>query len=423
MATRHRSPIEPHPRIRHRKSAEKLRSDQLQALREAFEAIKGRRDNTGFWHWAEMHGTPGGLCRHTPRSGVDSLFLPWHRAYLYRLELALQTQVRKCTLPWWDWPTSAEGDGIPVAYAEETVDGQPNPLAGADLPALPNEPSGWPTRTSREPGSPSRLPSLDRIEDALSRSSFNDFSLALEEIHNEVHGWAGGTMGFVATAAYDPIFWAHHTMVDRLWSIWQVRHSDPGPRPDQWGIGLEGLDLTVEDVLDTTGLGYDYAGSTEYREPEAEGRLAGFTTQTPFPVPSREGQPAFKRADLRFLGVEHRGDSFEGRVFLDQPDATPETPRDPDSGYAGSFYVFGHGPCFGDDGHCQVPQGPIHPFDFRRPHPLNPELHAVDVTDALGRALQDDKSEVNVTVVPTNARDEDVGEILGFERVGLVTYD
>ena len=417
MATAHRSPILSTPRIRHRKSAEKLRGDQLDALRSAFDAIKALRDNRGFWHWAGMHGAPGGLCKHSTPAGTDSLFLPWHRAYLHRLELALQTQETKCTLPWWDWPSARLGDGIPDSYAGD----QTNPLAGAELPPLATAPSWWPANTSRDPDPPGGLPDLDRVERALSRTSFDDFSLALEEIHNDVHGWTGGTMGMVATAAYDPIFWAHHTMVDRLWSIWQVRHSDPGPRPGQWNVVLPGMDMTVRDVLDTAALGYDYAGSTDYQE--GESGTERYTTPRPFAVPVRDGRPSFARADLRFLGVSHRGESYEGRVYLDNPEATPATGKDADAGYAGSFHVFGHGPCFGDEGHCDAPAGPIHPFDHREPHALHSKLFAVSITEALKSAVTSEKTEVGVTVVPTNGRDESVGELLSFERVGLVTYD
>jgi tyrosinase len=265
VATPHRSPIQPRPRLRHRKSIAKLRPDQLDALRRGFAAIEGLRDNRGFWHWAGLHGAPGYDCEHSTNR-FDSLFLPWHRAYLYRLELALQTQVPECSLPWWDWPSSRR-EGIPPAYAEETVGDAPNPLAGAALPPLLTEREGWPTHTSRNPGPPPRLPSAQLVEEVLSLRDFNDFSLQLEQqLHNAVHGWVGGTMGQVPTAAYDPIFWAHHTMVDRLWALWQVRHASRGPRPGQWRVVLRALDMTVGDVLDTTALGYDYAASTAHRE-------------------------------------------------------------------------------------------------------------------------------------------------------------
>lgn len=168
--------------------------------------------------------------------------------------------------PWWDWPAS-RSNGIPAAFAEQAAGGVPNPLAGSDLPPLPNAPEGWPAHTSRSPGPPSRLPSSDQVERVLELRDFNDFSLQLEvQLHNAVHGWVGGTMGAVPTAAYDPIFWAHHTMVDRLWALWQARHSSRGPRPGQWGRVLRALDMTVEDVLDTTALGYDYAASTAHRQ-------------------------------------------------------------------------------------------------------------------------------------------------------------
>ncbi|HEX6781749.1 MAG TPA: tyrosinase family protein [Solirubrobacterales bacterium] len=265
MATPHRSPINPRKRIRHRKSIAKLRPDQLTALRTGFRRIQRLRDTNGFWYWAGIHGAPRYQCQHSPENGYDNLFLPWHRAYLYRLELALQTKEPRATLPWWDWPSSRSA-GIPPAFAEQEIGGEPNPLAGSDLPPLLTEREGWPAHTWRQPRRPEELPDAQRVREILELPNFDDFSLQLEEqLHDRVHGWVGGTMKQVAVAAYDPIFWAHHTMVDRLWSLWQTTHSSRGPRPTLWRQVLRGLDMTVEDVLDTTALGYDYAGSTASR--------------------------------------------------------------------------------------------------------------------------------------------------------------
>lgn len=271
MATPLRSPILTTPRVRHRKSTEKLGSDQLKALREGFAAIKKLHDTNGFWFWAELHGAPKNKCEHSPENGYDNLFLPWHRAYLYRLELALQTKVPGAALPWWDWTTTRASGGVPAIY--EDIEGKENPLAGGDFPPLIAEATrarGWPDHTWREPANPNRLPTREEVERILELKSFDDFSKALEEhLHNKVHEWVGGSMGMVAIAAYDPLFWAHHTMVDRLWYLWQVLHSARGPRPGIWHRILRGgLDLTVGDVLDTHALGYDYAASTANREVE-----------------------------------------------------------------------------------------------------------------------------------------------------------
>jgi tyrosinase len=271
LATPLRSPILTTPRVRHRKSTEKLRSDQLKALRKGFAEIKKLSDTNGFWFWAELHGAPKNKCEHSPESGYDNLFLPWHRAYLYRLELALQTKVPAATLPWWDWTATRSGGGLPTIY--EDISGELNPLAGADFPPSilsQVEAAGMPASTWRQPGAPNLLPSGAEVKAILEIKDFDYFSKTLEvQLHNKVHGWVRGSMGIVALAAYDPLFWAHHTMVDRLWYLWQDLHSARGPRPGIWNKILRGgLDLTVGDVLDTHALGYDYAASTANREVE-----------------------------------------------------------------------------------------------------------------------------------------------------------
>jgi hypothetical protein len=57
-------------------------------------------------------------------------------------------------------------------------------------------------------------------------------------------------------------------------------------------------------------------------------------------VPSRA---SFSRADIQFEGVEQAGPAYEGRVFLNNPEADASTPRTPEHGYAGSFHVYGLG--------------------------------------------------------------------------------
>lgn len=82
-----------------------------------------------------------------------------------------------------------------------------------------------------------------------------------DQLHNKVHGWVGGAMGRVPIAAYDPIFYAHHTMVDRLWRLWQLRHGRAGPPHSQFDHPLPPFPLKVGQVVDVGALGYDYAGS------------------------------------------------------------------------------------------------------------------------------------------------------------------
>jgi hypothetical protein len=146
--------------------------------------------------------------------------------------------------------------------------------------------------------------------------------------------------------------------------------------------------------------------------------------ERPTPTPD-----LFTRADLEFRGVDHSGPSFEARIYLDNPGADIDTPRDVSEGYAGSFWVFGHGGCFGELGHCDIPEGPRGPFDKRPPHPLTPHFKTVIVTDALKRVLHTSEAKtLPVTIVPIVpetqfSRVEIDKDPLKFESVSLLTYE
>ncbi len=127
----------------------------------------------------------------------------------------------------------------------------------------------------------------------------------------------------------------------------------------------------------------------------------------------------FERVDLIFYGLDHSGDSFEARVFLDQRGVG----RDADGehrAYVGSFFILGHGGCFGDVGHCDVPRE-RDPFDLRPAHQLEPATRIVTVTEAVRALLEKGVEAAKVTVVAeTEGRASN--DVLAFDRVRLVTY-
>jgi tyrosinase len=249
--------------IAHRKRLSTLSDDELAALRRAFGGAMEISDSRGYGHFASLHGFPDpGYCEHR-----SQLFLPWHRGYLYFFEQALRDIVPGVTLPWWDWTDSPE---IPAAFdAELGPDGERNPLHDAPVAAADgSRDPGWPERTSRPAAReptwlPSRgLPMHSDIDAALEAANYDDFTLAVENLHNAVHVWVGGEMGDQRFAGWDPLFWAHHTMVDRLWAIWQVANPGHTPRRAHLAKGLGYFkDMTVGDTLDVTDLGYDYAAT------------------------------------------------------------------------------------------------------------------------------------------------------------------
>ena len=136
-----------------------------------------------------------------------------------------------------------------------------------------------------------------------------------------------------------------------------------------------------------------------------------------------------QRVDLQVFGVRHRDASYEVRIFLNQADADESTPRDAAHGYAGSFYVFGHGGCVGDAMHCHVPEEPPHRYDARPRHKLTPQTRVVPITDAWRRLpTEGDRTAVTISLVPTNAvepdgeRRPDAADLLQFDRLAVVAY-
>jgi tyrosinase len=251
-----------------RESITQLSDESLRRFGEAVQRLLERPDNRGFQYFAGWHGVPLGICRHH-----DVYFLPWHRGYLYFFELALQDIDADVTLPWWNW---MDEQGIPASFEQPPLDGAP-----IDPMGVPHQP-GWPTQTSRDPGAPvpPGFPApwppplrrtviggqeVDLYAWIMDSPDYLQFMQRCWRVHDNIHVWVGGTMGDPNWAAFDPLFWAHHTMVDRLWRIWQHNHPGGDPPPailDEPLTFATSPSMTVRELLDVTQLGYEYAGQT-----------------------------------------------------------------------------------------------------------------------------------------------------------------
>lgn len=386
------------------------------ALQDAYDRMQAisASDNRGWSFWSMYHGFDRYECWHHARVGASSfphdLFLPWHRAYLTFFDNAARDQNPDAILPWWDWTSPAsQTSGLPALYVSGGTALQSGPV-----PPINGQPE---RRTTRNSGSPNGLPGAADVAAVLALTDFRDFSNQLQDIHDSVHGWVGGDMGSIATSAFDPVFWAHHAMIDRIWYLWQLANGVNNIPANYLDLALF-PGYTVEQVLDVRTLGYDYATSDVAAgtdvpaggSPTDVGDLpAGETDADSEPIAPTSG-PTFtsdpldvggldataNRADIEFHNVDHAGASYEGRVYLNKPDADESTGYD-DPSYAGSYHIFGHGGCLGDPGHCEV--APRREYDPRPAHPLTPAKKVVIATEAIVRAIEQ-TDEVTVTVVP-----------------------
>ena len=410
--------------IVHRKNVALLPDDEVAALRGAFEQIKqiseeARGDDRGFFELAGMHGVPYWDCpHHTPQR----IFLPWHRAYLYRLEQALADRVPGVTLPWWDWTTTRE---IPAPFADEKVGRVPNPLYDSQTLVTPADVrDGAPVikKTVRDPGAPEFLPSAAELQDVMGQPSFTVFNDACEDIHDGVHGWVGGTMGNVGYAAFDPVFWVHHCMIDRMWWLWQQDNRlNAVPSPGWEDIVLEPFNLRVRDVLNANALGFDYADAETLIVPRPGAGRPGEIIVCER-VASEEIVPAadYRTAHFEIGGIKHVGASYEGLLYINNPAATADTGKDAEAGYVGSFHVFGHGGCFGAPGHCDNREPERRRFDNR---PLSRVIRMkkrVDITEPL-RAAAQSAADIEFTIVARTTDPEPEG-VLDVKRLSVVLY-
>ena len=147
----------------------------------------------------------------------------------------------------------------------------------------------------------------------------------------------------------------------------------------------------------------------------------------PFELPAAQDRAPLWSSELFFYGLYRNGPTYRAAVFFNRPDADHDTPEDDAHGYAGSFFLFGKGGCFGEEGHCD-PRAPLDRFDHRLFHP-DSTTRSVDVTAAVRREIAAGSSEVAITVVPWLADSAgvhvggDLDNPVQFTHAALVSYD
>lgn len=387
-----------------RKSVYDLSDAEVLALRKAYAAIQAltRNDHWSYQYINSIHGINQNLCPHG-----NQRFAIWHRPYVLNFEQALQRFAPGLGMPYWDWTTKkARTEGIPLIFSAPmytdpvTHQPVPNPLYSAVNSYLTP-----PAATTRNPGPPAALGSLVAlVQLAMQQKTYDTFWGDLENPHNQVHGWVGGSMGSVPTAAFDPLFWAHHCFCEKIFCDWQDFQK---PAMPAW-MNTTTLNPynTANQYWDYKALGYRYQpdSSTVVASPRKDLLLAKAVNLSPSvahfslePVPDEVHQ-----AELNFVKTEVPKDSFEVRVFFNEQNPTAQTPTAGNPKFVGSLFTFGHGECFGGEDHCKVPVVPEDATLFaslRPPHHLTPRLHTMDVKKAVQAAKAAKAGQIDVQLV------------------------
>jgi tyrosinase len=227
-----------------------------------------------------------------------------------------------------------------------------------------------------------------------------------------------GDMFSNLTASYDPIFWPIHVNVDRLWWEWQERH--PQSLPNDLDAVLTPWSYTIADTLDMARFGYEYV-KCAYLVPVGLATPVGRFVSKPISLPDTL-RGSFRQAEVRLHRVPQLPRSCFIRVFLNLPDADASTSIE-DSHYAGYLAVFGHGPCVGGPGHCDLPPSRPRQYDQRPRHHNTPRNHRVNVTKAARHLLDAGATSLQITLVVIGADYREEPELLRLDSVSLDFLD
>lgn len=332
-------------------------------------------------------------------------FVPWHRAFLYVVERTLRklSGDDDLRLVYWNWENKASRT-LPAIYVPT---GQS--LYWSNRGTFP--PSNWPLPDSK----------VD-VKTALIIPDFPTFGggapgnpgVAYTGPHANVHNAfvPNGDMRNLLFSPRDPVFYAHHGNIDRLWSSWSRLHPDAHRRTDFGADQAYFYDenrklrfIKFNNVKDEAKLGYKYSSymqtTTEVRKLQnfaVAGTRAEFTINDAAikKMAHVSGPRVLLVRNIRNLEKFPQARTFG--IFADQP--APGTLSSQDPLFLGTV-----GTVF--SGEAQEEPGPL--------------TGALDLSEKLP-VLTRERHKMNLVIAPLDAEDKTTapGIPLEAENVSLV---
>ncbi|EPB70905.1 common central domain of tyrosinase [Ancylostoma ceylanicum] len=183
----------------------------------------------------------------SPGAHSGPAFLPWHREFIKRVEIALRQVDPTIGLPYWD---STLDESLPdptmsVLWSDELM-GKPDSDGHVRRGAFRNwtilDGSRYFRRNIGARGQLMTRREIDTVVTARDMSLLLSFTApqrhcgkagdwsALEYIHGNPHVYTGGDMAVIPTATHDPIFFLHHSMMDLIWEEWRISRQSRSER-------------------------------------------------------------------------------------------------------------------------------------------------------------------------------------------------
>ena len=309
-----------------RKSAWDLSNGEITRLQSAYQAMRdlstpNPNDPRGWMQQANVHcfNCSGGYDPSNVEIHGGWWFMPWHRCYLHVHERILGKLIGDPTfrLAYWDWDTYPSHASVPPVFISQAplVDQYRGAQASDVIPAEITGPDnmgvvmGTQGTAAFMGGDPAQ-----GLAGAMEQDPHGPIHLWTAEpnpgVGTEPPGCFWPTspngqpvdqsqtvgcldMGVLATAAQDPVFFAHHSNIDRLWDVWvQTPGSQGNYKNAAWlnhrfnfyDENGDWVYITVADVLaqqEQNNLRYTY------QPPQSATAL---TATKPGPVQAKQGK-------------------------------------------------------------------------------------------------------------------------------------
>lgn len=161
------------------------------------------------------------------------LFLPWHRAYLFRFEEICRELTSSTTfaLPYWNWTKTPR---MPAVFFDTTSPLYDSTRSASPTSTLSTAATGQAVIDGIVAQPNFLLFASGSITAEAGQRTFASYGPLEGTPHNTVHGFVGGNMGFVSLSPLDPIFWTHHNMIERIWVDWNMRRANPNTNDAAW---------------------------------------------------------------------------------------------------------------------------------------------------------------------------------------------
>ncbi|KAL6725892.1 hypothetical protein Aduo_007914 [Ancylostoma duodenale] len=190
-------------------------------------------------------------CETSPGAHAGPAFLPWHRVFLTRLEIALRVVDPTVSLPYWDTTLefALHHPNDSILWTKELMGKEDNDGYVYESPFM-----NWKTLDGRSTfmRRVGRKGQLIRESDiaVILNSSLEEQMLAytaatmecsklgywtaIEYLHEKPHLYVGGDMEHFTKATNDPLFWNLHAMIDLLWERWRKKNQNEAERQTQY---------------------------------------------------------------------------------------------------------------------------------------------------------------------------------------------